>query len=150
MSAFIRLIVSLTAIQWLRKTSSVWLFPIIVLCIVWLAHTEFLSFLSVAYPDASTAKSWMLGISYLFKWGVTLLAFIWIMFRSRRQGLAKSSVLDSHLDQNGSKGSSIVESKQRGVDMKDDGFDFIREKKRLESRSEKIIKGKDISNGPAN
>jgi len=150
MSAFIRLIVSLTAVQWLRKTSSVWLFPIIVLCIVWLAHTEFLSFLSAAYPDASTAKSWMLGISYLLKWGVTLLAFIWIMFRSRRQRLAKRSVLDSHLDQNGSKGSSIVESKQRGVDMKDDGFDFIREKKRLESRSEKIIKGKDISDGPAN
>jgi len=92
----------------------------------------------------------MLGISYLLKWGVTLLAFIWIMFRSRRQRLAKKSVLDSHLDQNGSKGSSIVESKQRGVDMKDDGFDFIREKKRLESRSEKIIKGKDISDGPAN
>lgn len=149
MNAFIRLIVSLTAVQWLRKTSSIWLLPFIVLCIVWLAHSEFLSFLSAAYPDASTAKSWMLGISYLLKWGITLLAFIWILLRSRRQRLAKGSVLDTPFGPSRSKGSSIAESKQRTVDIKNDGFDFIREKKRLESRSDKIIKGKDISDGPA-
>ena len=146
MNAFVRLILSFTAVQWLRKTSSIWLFPFLLLLVVWVGQSEVLAFMSEAYPEPSTKKSLILGISYLVKWGATLLVIVWMVLRSRKHNDASNRPVQA-TSRSKRISSSRFKSNAIDTEFQNDGFDFLREKKQLESRSEKVLKGKDVNSG---
>ena len=140
MNALVRFILSIAAVRWLRKTSDIWLIPLCVLCVIWVIHSEFLSFLSAAYPASETEKYELLVVSYLLKWSVTFVVIVWVLFRSKRRVCSKK-IAPSFGKQSRKKTYSIAKNDQSSPEPKDDGFNFLREKKRLESGSDKILKG---------
>lgn len=107
---------------WLKHRGKGLLFLIITLGITWITHNEFLSYLE------QSGNNRFLEISYVLKWLIFLLALgIYYLLVERR--IRK----DPSADRNTIENPDLHH-------LKGDGFDFLRQKKTLESEMDKTLK----------
>ena len=120
-----------------------WLKPrwkgIAILCfgisLIWIIHSEFLTYSVIG--EGSLSVGW----SYVYKWAAILLSvliyslFVELPLRAKR-AKDKTGYSGSKLKKNRG---NLQESLGHNFIKKDDGFDFLRTKKDLKSRSQKIL-----------
>ena len=96
--------------------------------LIWILHNEFIAYLTLQ-EDFSSAR-----MSYLFKWSsIAALALVYYLAIERRIATKLASA---------QKAENIREHKSDTKNSEaDDGFDFLRTKKTLKSKSDKILEG---------
>ena len=107
---------------WLRHRARGLLVLIGVLAITWILHGEYLEYISRSGDDT------YLALSYVIKWGVFIVAAGWYYLLVERKIRARPE-----LERN------TISNPERSAD-RDDGFDFLRHKKTLESEADKALK----------
>ena len=107
---------------WLRHRARGLLVLVGVLVITWILHNEYLGYISRSGDDT------YLALSYVMKWGVFILASCCYYLLVERKIRNRPE-----LDRN------TIANPERSTDL-DDGFDFLRHKKTLESEAEKALK----------
>ena len=107
---------------WLRHRARGLLILILVLTITWILHSEYLEYISRS-GDAA-----YLAISYVIKWGVFVVAAGWYYLLVERKIRARPE-----LERN------TITNPEQSAD-RDDGSDFLRHKKTLESEADKALK----------
>ena len=115
---------------WLRPRWRGMLALSLVVILVHVLHAEYLGYVELSGNDA------LLIWSFVVKWSALVVAVIvyLVMTLTRPQG--KTSAVDSRRKKNSS-ASEIASSPDEN-----DGFEFLRNKKRLESRAEKMLLGR--------
>ena len=114
---------------WLRHRARGLLILIGVLTITWILHGEYLEYISRSADDT------YLALSYVIKWGVFIVAASWYYLVVERKIRAQPE-----LERN------TITNPERSAD-RDDGFDFLRHKKTLESEADKVLKNPKQDNG---
>ena len=96
--------------------------------LIWILHNEYIAYLTLQ-EDFSSAR-----MSYLFKWSsITALALVYYLAIERRIATKVGSA---------QRAENIREHKSDSENREaDDGFDFLRAKKTLKSKSDKILEG---------
>lgn len=112
---------------WLKPRAKGLILTISAVVFCWIIHSEYL-----AYVEHSGEKGY-LAISYAIKWIVTL-SFIAAYFFSSRKDLTKP------LTRSEIKSGSTKNQAKSTTTNPDDGFDFLRSKKELETKADKTIK----------
>lgn len=131
--------------QWLKRRWPGTAAFILVVGITTLAHAEY-----VGYVEISEDKQYLIA-AILLKWTINitaLIAYVWylVRFTPKDKG-AKSATLKSKMksselktrDGNAVEPTPIADSP---TNQQDDGFDFLRNKSKLESRADKLLKQK--------
>lgn len=96
--------------------------------LIWILHDEYIAYLTLQ-EDFSSAR-----MSYLFKWSsITALALVYYLAIERRIATRLASVQKA---ENTRENKSDTENSEA-----DDGFDFLRTKRTLKSKSDRILKG---------
>jgi len=115
---------------WLRPRWRGMLALSLVVILVHVLHAEYLGYVELSGNDA------LLIVSFVVKWSVLVVAVTvyLVMTLTRPQG--KISAVDSRRKKKFSAGEIDAASGE------DDGFEFLRKKKRLESRAEKMLSGR--------
>jgi hypothetical protein len=107
---------------WLKNRGKALCLLVVVLGITWIAHNEYLSYITQSGDDR------FLGLSYGIKWGVFILSIItYYVFIERKINE------DPKADRNTI---SHPEASKKQID----GFDFLRQKRTLESEADKVLK----------
>ena len=114
---------------WLKPRWKGILFVFFAIISIWLAQSEYISYLVLI--DDFTYAGW----SYLAKWLsilITLMVYYFMIEVSIREGAETENPTPS-------KSESRDEEIMKDQIKENDGFDFLREKKNLKSRSERIL-----------
>lgn len=114
---------------WLRPRWRGMMALALVVVLVHVLHAEYLGYVELSGNDA------LLIWSFVVKWSVLAVAVtVYLaMTLTRQQG--KSAPMDSRRKKNPPAGKAFPSRSE------DDGFEFLRKKKRLESRAEKMLSG---------
>ncbi|MDG2410792.1 MAG: hypothetical protein P8M21_03025 [Halioglobus sp.] len=114
---------------WLRPRWRGMLALALVVALVHVLHAEYLGYVELSGNDA------LLIWSFVVKWSVLAVAItVYLaMTLTRQQG--KGAPMDSRRKKNAPAGKTV------SFRSEDDGFEFLRKKKRLESRAEKMLSG---------
>ena len=118
---------------WLKSRLKGIVCAICVITIIWLIQGEYLDYLSLI--DDFTYAGW----TYLAKWlaiSFTIVLYYYFVEIPIRNSAAGNGKVFIGLKSGGSREETTI-SKSR--DEKNDGFDFVREKKELKSRSQRIL-----------
>jgi hypothetical protein len=100
----------------------------ITVLLIWILHNEYIAYLTLQ-EDFSSAR-----MSYLFKWSsITALALVYYLAIERRIATKVGSAQRAENTRGHKSDSENSEA--------DDGFDFLRAKKTLKSKSDKILEG---------
>ena len=96
--------------------------------LIWILHNEYIAYLTLQ-EDFSSA-----GISYLAKWtSIIALALVYYLAIERRIASKLASTQRTENTQERSNGTDNGEA--------DDGFNYLRTKRKLKSKSDKILEG---------
>ena len=122
LNQLLKLGVVITLGMWLKHRLQGLLVLIAVLTVAWIGHNEYLS-----YIEQSGNKEF-LALSYAIKWAVyiigVLLYYLLVERRIARDPTANRNEIRDTVN----------------IETKDDGFDFLRKKKKLDSQSDKLLK----------
>ena len=94
---------------------------LLTLVITWIIHNEYLSYAS------QSENQQYLALSYVIKWGVFIIAVSIYYFAVERKVLSSSNIKNTI-------------RRPREKESKGDGFDFLRQKRTLESAADKAVK----------
>lgn len=110
-------------LRWLKPRWIRLVFLVISLVLISYSHSEYLRYVEI------TADPTSLAFSYQLKYALTVIVFVSFLISLRfmpSKNISKSE-------------SKKLTFRTKSVDM-DDGFDFLRDKKELTSRADKILK----------
>ena len=106
---------------WLRHRAKGLFALVSVLAVTWILHSEYLEYIS------RSGDGTYLALSYVIKWGVFVVTAGWYYLLVEKKIRARPE-----LERN------TIANPERSADQ-DDGFDFLRHKKTLESEADKAL-----------
>jgi hypothetical protein len=118
-----RLVVLYAILRWLKPRWLRLAFLIISLVLISYSHSEYIRYVEI------TADPTSLAFSYQLKYALTVIVLVSFLISLKFMPSKNLSKSDS----------KKLTSRKKSVNM-DDGFDFLRDKKELDSRSDKILK----------
>ena len=110
-------------LRWLKPRWVRLAFLVISLVLISYSHSEYIRYVEI------TADPTSLAFSYQLKYALTLIVLVSFLISLRFMPSKNTSKSESQK----------LTSRKESVNM-DDGFDFLRDKKELDSRSDKILK----------
>jgi hypothetical protein len=118
-----RLVVLYAILRWLKPRWIRLAFLVISLVLISYSHSEYIRYVEITADPTSLAFSYQLKYALIV---IVLVSFLISLKFMPSKNLSKSD-------------SKKLTSRKKSVNM-DDGFDFLRDKKELDSRSDKILK----------
>jgi len=118
-----RLVVLYAILRWLKPRWVRLAFLVISLVLISYSHSEYIRYVEITADPTSLAFSYQLKYALIV---IVLVSFLISLKFMPSKNLSKSD-------------SKKLTSRKKSVNM-DDGFDFLRDKKELDSRSDKILK----------
>jgi hypothetical protein len=118
-----RLVVLYAILRWLKPRWIRLAFLVISLVLISYSHSEYIRYVEITADPTSLAFSYQLKYALIV---IVLVSFLISLKFMPSKNISKSD-------------SKKLTSRKKSVNM-DDGFDFLRDKKELDSRSDKILK----------